>query len=327
MEKVVRAICQKEGLRAARIQPLRGGQVNNMFRVDGAYVVRIGARADALARMQTESGLLRRLAGLAPVPAVYACGELDGAAYQVRQYLPGQPLAAAWGGLSERARSRVTAELAEALRTLHAVSFGSFGTDEICPAPGGQGFASWQAYIVSKFQAALEEIARLGLRMAPGALETAQAYFAENQAALAGGAPCLVHSDLSPMNILVRGGRITALLDFEYAVQAPPDYELWVPEAFCLYPTDYTDVSGQSYITADFSSLLPLLRRHLPELFAGAQLRTRLNLYHLLSALSSYLAWRKDHLDTIPPERMAAKGFYLARIYNFTFANGARLIA
>lgn len=327
MDKIVRAICQREGLRGARIQPLRGGQVNRMYRVDGEYVVRIGARADALTRMQTESALLGRLAGQVPVAKVYACGQLDGAAYQVQQFLPGKPLAAVWTGLSSRAQNRLAAELAGYLGSLHAIPFGSFGTNELGPGQGGAAFEHWEGYVAAKFQATLDEIARLGILMLPGALDAAQTYFSANQAALAGGAACLVHSDLSPMNILVHAGHISALLDFEYAVQAPPDYELWVPEAFCLYPTDYTDASGQAYITADFSSLLPLLHRHLPELFSMPQLRTRLNLYHLVSALSSYLSWRKDNLESIPPERMAAKEFYMARIFNFTFRNGARLIA
>jgi len=53
--------------------------------------------------------------------------------------------------------------------------------------------------------------------------------------------------------------------------------------------------------------------------------RERLNLYHIESALSSYLAWRKDNLSTIPPDRMAAKEFYTARITNFMFRHGVRM--
>ncbi len=90
-------------------------------------------------------------------------------------------------------------------------------------------------------------------------------------------------------------------------------------EAFCLYPNDWAEEINEVYCTADFASFIPLLRRHYPALFEIAHLRTRVNLYQLASALSSYLAWRKDNLSTIPPERMAAKEFYMARITNFIF--------
>ena len=142
---------------------------------------------------------------------------------------------------------------------------------------------------------------------------------------LQAGVPVLVHGDLSLVNILADQGKLSALLDFEYALQAPADYELWVTESFCLYPNDYAEEDHEDYCSADFASFIPLLRKHYPALFEIPHLRERVNIYHLAAALSNYLAWRKDNLSRIPPDKMAAKEFYMARITNFIFRNGTRM--
>jgi hypothetical protein len=96
-------------------------------------------------------------------------------------------------------------------------------------------------------------------------------------------------------------------------------------ESFCLYPNDYAEDENEVFCTADFASFIPLLRKHYPALFETPHLRERVNIYHLEAALSNYLAWRKDNLSTIPPDRMAAKEFYMARTTNFIFRHGARM--
>ena len=53
--------------------------------------------------------------------------------------------------------------------------------------------------------------------------------------------------------------------------------------------------------------------------------RERLDIYHLLAAWNDYLGWRKANLNTIPPERLAAKEYYLARVSNFIFDSGTRM--
>lgn len=323
MENLVRAICQQEGLSCQAIRPLSGGQVNQVFLVDDAYVVRLGSRSDAFQRLKRETDLLRSLSGKVPVPQVYAFGQRQERVYQIQQVLPGRKLYSVWMELSPLEQENLVAELAGHLKTLHRPVYPYFGSTD----PDAPACTSWLDYLSHKLQRTLDEIKDLNLRMMPGFLELASNYFDENKPALQAGVPTLVHSDLSMMNILVDHGSISALLDFEYALHAPADYELWVMEAFCLYPTDYTDADQQVFCSADFASFLPLLRKHYPALFEIPSLRVRLNLYHLVATLSSYLAWRKDHLDTLPPDRMAAREFYMARITNFISThNGARMI-
>jgi thiamine kinase-like enzyme len=161
--------------------------------------------------------------------------------------------------------------------------------------------------------------------MVPGFIEMAVDYFEEHKNVLQDGIPTLVHSDMNLTNILVENGKVSAILDFEFARQAPADYELQAIEAFCLYPNDWAEEGNEVFCTADFANLIPLIRKHYPDLFEIRNLRERLNVYHVYAALSNYLEWRKANLSTIPPECMRAKEFYMGRITNILWDNGARM--
>jgi aminoglycoside phosphotransferase (APT) family kinase protein len=321
MDEVARAICQKEGLQAHEISPLTAGQVNQVYRVDGAYVLRIGARADAAARLRRESELLRQLAGLAPVARIYASGEYEGQAYQIQSFLAGQNLLRAWPGLEYEVQRRLAGEFAGYLRAFRQISYPAFGSLQ----EGSPAYVRWEDYLRARFQDTLSEIARLRIALVPGFIELAQEYFEQHSSALESGLPSLVHSDLAFGNLLVQDGHISAILDFEFALAAPNDYEFHAIEDFCLYPNDFAEEDDEIYTSADFAGFGALLRRQAPDLFDVPRLAERLSLYHLSGTLSSYLAWRKANLDTIPAESVKAGNFYMARITNAIFRHGARL--
>jgi aminoglycoside phosphotransferase (APT) family kinase protein len=283
--------------------------------------VRIGQRDNAFERLARETDLLRNLEGKLPVPHVIAFGEFEGFTYQVQTFVPGQKAYSVWKYLRPVEQERLVVSLVEALRILHGIQHPAFGWFSL-PA---QQVSTWEEFLTAKFNQTIEEIKALNLRMVPGSIEMAAEYFEANKSVLQSGVPCLVHSDLSLVNFLVHRKKLSGILDFEYAMRAPRDYELWVMEAFCLYPNDYAEEHLEVFCSADFAQFCVLIRKHYPELFETPFLRERLNLYQLDAALGSYLGWRKANLETIPPERMAGKDFYMARITNFIFRAGARM--
>ncbi len=321
MEELIRAICEREKIPAGDIRLLTGGQVNLVYAVDRRFVVRVGQREDAFQRLQHETHLLQSLEGRIPVAKVYAFGTHEGRVYQIQEFRPGVKLYSVWKDLTPSAQDHIAAEVAQALRTLHGMNFAQFGRGY----GGAPFYKQWPDFLLAKFQQTLYEIETLGIRMVPGIVEAAQEYFLAHRQVLEGGVPTLLHGDLTLTNMLVDGGRLSAILDFEYALQAPRDYELWTLEAFCLYPNDYAEEGNEVFCSADFANFCVLMRKHYPEVFETPHLRERLNLYQVDAALGSYLGWRKANLATIPPERMAGKDFYMARISNFLFSQGARM--
>ncbi len=327
MENIVKAICRKEGIPCQSIQVLSGGQVNTIFKVNGNYIIRIGAREDAGQRLEREAILIRNLAGQIPVANILAFGQEQGFYYQVQQFMPGQKLYTIWKNLRADEQDAIAAQLATSLKTLHSAKFSNFGEGR----QDSQPYATWMDFVTGKFQRTVQEIRDLNIQMVPGFLEAAVGYFEEHKHVLQDGIPTLVHSDMTLVNILVENSgeatlpTISAFLDFEFALQAPADYELQAIEAFCLYPNDWAEEGNEIFCTTDFANLIPMLRKHYPALFSIRNLRERLNVYHVYGALSSYLAWRKANLNRIPPERMAAKGFYMGRVWNILYDAGARL--
>jgi aminoglycoside phosphotransferase (APT) family kinase protein len=321
MENLVRAICRKEGLSAGSIQVLSGGQVNQVYLVDNAFIVRVGARHDAYQRLKHETELIQNLAGQIPVPKIYAFGQLDDFHYQVQQYIPGKKLYAIWKDLLPAEQESIVEQLAEALKNIHARTFPDFGYGR----QDSLRFTSWSDFLLNKFQETQQEFRELKIQLAPGFLDMAVDFFDEHKHVLQEGVPSLLHGDLTLVNLLADNGKLSAILDFEYSIQAPPDYELWTLEAFCLYPNDWAEEDNEIFCTADYANIIPLLRKYYPTLFEIPNLRQRMNLYHIDAALGSHLAWRKDNLTTIPPEKLAAKEFYMARITNFIFDHGARM--
>ncbi len=321
MEHILEDILRKEGIASRNIEPLSGGQVNSTFLVGGKYVVRIGTREDAFQRLKCETELMRSLAGEVPVPEIYSFGQQGGFVYQIQGYLPGQKLYSVWTGLTCADQERIVAELAGYLTILHSrtMPFFGYGRDDTQP------FSSWLDFLTNKFNQTEKEIHDLQIQIFPGILEFSKEYFDKHKHVLEGGTPVQNHGDLTLANILVDYGRISAMLDFEYSLQAPRDYELWTLEAFCLYPNDWAEESNETYHPTDFYGFIPLLQKHYPELFDLPHLRQRVDLYQVEAALSSYLSWRKANLATIPPDKMAGREFYMARITNFIFRNGIRL--
>ncbi len=314
---VARAICRKEGLGEGTLRPLSGGQTNLLFVVDGRYVIRLAAEGGSGERLEREAELIRALEGQIPVPSIRACGRHEGAAYQVQQFVPGGPLHRAWRGLAWQEKDRIVGELAEYLKILH-----SSAGQGLSRWRGGEQHTSWLALCEAELRAALADVERLGLGIAPGFVALAARYFDCNKQALEDSVPALVHGDLWPGNVLIRNGRIAAILDWESARQAPKDYELLRLEQFGLYPNDYAAEGDEVYCTGDFGDLFQLLRKHYPELFAIPRLRERLGLYHVLDGLSSYVGWAKGSPEAA---RQDLPIYPVAKISNIILDHGARM--
>ncbi len=197
-------------------------------------VLRIGRDAEAAERLRREAELLRTLAGRVPVPQVFTAGKCRGVPYQVQEFVQGDALHRAWKGLPAEDRDAIVAELASYLRVLHGMAFATFGGygrhDQHPP---------WEAFWEGEWRALLAAAPATLPAPLADLVRRAEECFERWRQALREGRATLVHGDLWPGNILVRDGHITALLDFESALQAPKDYELLRMEQFGLYPNDY----------------------------------------------------------------------------------------
>lgn len=317
MEAVVNAICKQENLPAETVTRLGGGQINHVFLVNDKYIVRIGARENTFSRLKLETELLQNIADDIPAPKILVLGQYENYAYQVQAFVAGKPLHHSWLDLSPEQKDHIVCALASYLKVLHQNTFAEFGF--YCD---GKRDHSWLKFCEHEFYNTLEEAHAPNYCIPMVVLQATENYFERHKHVLHTASPVLVHRDLWPGNILINDGKISAILDFEFAIQAPRDYELLLIEQFCLYPNDFVEENNEIYTTADFADYFQLLKKHYPELFAVRDLRERLNLYHIIYSLKAYIAWRKTqpqategHLPIQP----------LAKVFNFITEHGTRM--
>ena len=218
---------ERPGARLAGVEPLPGGLANTnlRLRLEPAtdLVLRLYQR-DAAARPK-EVALAARLAGLVPVPEVVATGDGEGlGAWTLVRWVDGEPMDALVAAGREAELAAAAEHAGQLLARLGEVRFakpGILGAD----ACGGLCVAEPLPLSTAAYRAWLElalEAARLPAGLAAGVRALAEA--AAGRLDGPGADRALVHCDYNGANLLVREGRVVAVLDWEFAMCGTP---LW----------------------------------------------------------------------------------------------------
>lgn len=282
------------------VEPLGGGQLNNVRRVNGALVLRCREASRSTGSLVREAAVSQRIQGRIPVPELIASGvdDLLGE-YLIQKWVPGRSLLEAWIANPDVAtREWWIVQWVAVLRALHEERFdqpGEFRGAEF------KGAVSWRKYFEDRFRKRCDLLMRV-----PGAdreLVLAAERFSRRLApVLEDGPCCLIHRDMHFGNVLVDGPHLAALLDFELAEVGPPDYELDTIYRFLQHPALYAEAGAAQGLTASrFASVWIRLKRGYPELFTVRYLRERLSLYALDRELSCLLqvyrnAWGQERV-------------------------------
>ncbi|MFJ4410371.1 aminoglycoside phosphotransferase family protein [Streptomyces sp. NPDC088910] len=208
-----------------------GGTVNAMYRLGDDMVVRLPLVAGGAGDVALEQEWLPRLARLLPaaVPEVLGAGEPARGypwPWSVYRWLDGEPPEA--GALSEPVR--LAEDIAGFVRAMRDVTL-----PDPPPAYRGEPLAHHDASTRSA-------IARLrGIPQEGVDCDGLTAVWEDAlRAPVRDGPPVWVHSDLMPGNLLVSGGRLTAVIDFGCAGVGDPACDLF--PAWNLLPPDAREV-------------------------------------------------------------------------------------
>ncbi|RFS82910.1 phosphotransferase [Actinomadura spongiicola] len=212
------------------IEPLvSGGTVNALYRLGDGLTVRLPLTGAGVKDLERERRWLPRLAPMLPVtiPTVVALGE-PGAGYpwawSVHRWIDGETPVE--GALAEP--EVLTRDLGTFVRVLRRLGFEGGPV-----AYRGVPLATVDVYT----REAIEELRRTD---EPFDADAAMAAWEESLAVPPWkNAPCWVHSDLMPSNLLVAGGRLTAVLDFATLGVGDPACDL-IP-AWNLLPASCRD--------------------------------------------------------------------------------------
>jgi aminoglycoside phosphotransferase (APT) family kinase protein len=215
----------------------------------GPYVL----RAHSGGGLDDETRLLRFLPASVPHAPVVASGE----GWMVQRRIEGEPLDAVWTTLSEDKQRAAAQQLAAVLMNLHQVRLS--GTPSLSPG--------WFPAILPADIIRMAEAQRdLHPRLMDKLIRFTQATMAQVTPPLRWG---FIHRDLHLEHVLWNGDRISALLDFESAINAPRELELEALVRFCHAHSP------------DFEVLGAWLHEDYPLLFNEAGSERRLFLYSI----------------------------------------------
>lgn len=162
-----------------------------------------------------------RLAALLPptvgYPRIVASGVLEGHEWVLTEEAPGVNLGVAWPGLNWDDRTRALGALWSKVKAVHQVSAVAAAAHV---RPQSPFYAPTLAAAVAQLRQ-LEGRRVLRPEQSAGLLAILDRFWA----ALPGGAVRLNHGDLTTENALWHQGRVSALLDFEFAVLAPVELD------------------------------------------------------------------------------------------------------
>ena len=260
------------------IAPLAGGEVHANFGLEtagGRRLVLKVYRGELSWKRDKEIFLLELVAGHVPAPEIVYTTQ--GLLLMTR--LPGRP-----ARFTDDDPVEISRQLGRLLRELHTVTFDAFGyidTRVISPV------ATNAEYMRRRVDRKVR-VGPLDLR------DALKRYFAERDAAFEGcESAVLCHNDAHDANVLVQGGRITGLIDWENAVAADPIFDLAKAWAFSDGRSDETLaalVDGYGPLREDWRDAFELyVVDHLLELWIWF---AQLGVTDPLPELEGYLARR-----------------------------------
>jgi aminoglycoside phosphotransferase (APT) family kinase protein len=271
-------VLQEIGLAAGDDPVERAPSLANEVWVLSDQVLRINP-APGSHRLRTEAELVQALPHEVGYPPVLETGVSRAGEWMLSERVPGEPLSRAWGRLAEETRRDAVHQLGERLKLIHAT-----------PPPAAADAARPESPHVIEPDRLVQLVARARTlpHVDPTVIDGAARMIAHCAPALDDpSAWVLVHGDLHFENILWADGRISAVLDFEFARRGPRDLDLATLLRFCAEPRLHVaDDYAADTNARDYRQVPGWLWEVYPELFDTPHLRSRMAIYLLAFDLS-----------------------------------------
>ncbi|KAF8851640.1 kinase-like protein [Acephala macrosclerotiorum] len=160
-----------------------------------------------------------------PVPKVYCAFRWRGKAYIAMERITGMPAAASWERLSEQSRTKLLGQLREMIDEMRKIPAAN---GKISNVDGGSLYDCRLPSSLDRFgpfenTQEFHTFLRNSIEKAPPEHPDVDEMISMHRREW--GQPVFTHGDLSSLNILVRGGDIVGLVDWETAGWYPPYWE------------------------------------------------------------------------------------------------------
>lgn len=271
----------RTALRGAGLDPTvaieRVSSVTNEVWLTADHAVRVNRHPSN--RLYREALVAAALPPEVGYPAVVAHGGGKGEDWLVTERVPGQPLAHVWPDLSEPDRFRAVEQLGHRLAALHRTPAPpDLPPIENAPQLLEVGAADPTVPVIAALERA-KHLANVDTSMLDAAI---QMVVTLTPALIPFESTTLVHGDVTFENVLWHEGKITALLDIEWARPGPRDLDLDILLRCAAYPALHVAEAHVARThTEDYAEVPWYLARAYPQLFEYPRQIDRVRVYSI----------------------------------------------
>lgn len=243
------------------------GFTNTIYRVDD-YVVRICTNKDNETKFLNEIEFYNKNKDNDKIPTVYVTDTTKSIVpyyYQIMERIEGKTLYDIWYKLSNKERKEMVIKIVEILKTFHSIPVESY---------------DFSTYIKNEIESLLAKC-QITDEAFTKLLILCDTYFKDNIFGI-------IHGDLHFDNFIYHDGNLT-LLDYEYCMVAPIDYEFRIFELCKDMPWKWASAETDMItVEDDYQDLMKMIIENYPELKNIPYLNERLIIYCIIDLLITY---------------------------------------
>ncbi len=277
MDGIIKAVIKKNNLdEDLPIKEFTDGQINHVYQLGEDYILKVQKELDVLlhqpsiVQLGVEKG--------AKIPKIFDSGKIQKKEYLLTEKMVGRKLSSDWLSFSETKKENLIIQIVEQLKILHSIHFEKYSPQRPHEFDNWKDAVDFLTSNINGFDGI--DLEKLNKKTREN-FELIKQYYQDNLDILnETGTAAFVHNDLHFENILYQDDEITGLIDFDFARQAPKDFELWHLIDFFYSPFYYVEEKLEPmWKKYELGNEIKLFKKHYPELFEHKNLLIRLRLY------------------------------------------------
>lgn len=281
MKETIKHILRKNNLSLNSLEKFSWGQINHVYDIDGKYVLKIQKDLDVILHQVSFFRELNARGAL--VPGIFDYWLIDGREYILMDKLPWRKLSESWNHFNVIQKDKIIRQICKQLQIIHSVSFDNYSSQR------PKEFSSWRKAIqnYTNFSTLdkkdFDVLSQKNIKLLYDYYQKYE-YLLDNVSW-----PVMVHNDFHFENILYKNDSITAILDFDFARQAPREYELWHIIDFFHTPKYFVEEELEKlWVNFKQTDELKLFKKYYPDLFSNPDIIYRLRIYFMEDIIWHY---------------------------------------
>ena len=258
-------LCKKFGLsKPKKITRLEEGMINDVFSIDGKYVIKINTGHPAIPKLKKEKEMYEIIFGKIPLPHVYgydSSKEVLPYSYIIMQHVRGFSLGSLYNDLSKEQRKIWLIKIGEILASIHSVKFDHFGED--FSKKEFKGDKNYRDYLKKYISSICKKI-KDSNELQKQEVDSLEKFFLNSPLFKISPPASLLHGNFIPDNILVDDGEIKAVVDWEWCRSGHNEEEI----ATFLYRNLKMEKDSIKSFRQGYEKIIPLSQEFEERLYA-----------------------------------------------------------